>query len=118
MTVVIEGDRIAAVGKDAAPEGRRIDLAGKTIMPGMTVGHWHGEFVGIGPPTFSAGRGGTFLGTEQPPAILALQAANAMRNALMSAVLRLAPGSGSNNIDGQMKMRVDSGLIAGPLLPR
>src|SRR3546814_13914129 len=107
MTVVIEGDRIAAVGKDAAPEGRRIDLAGKTIMPGMTVGHWHGEFVDIGPPTFSTGRGGVFLGTEQPPAILALQAANAMRNALMSGVMRVVSGSCSNNIDVQMKMAVD-----------
>jgi imidazolonepropionase-like amidohydrolase len=115
MTVVVDGGRIAAVGKDGAGlgEGRRIDLAGKTLMPGMTVGHWHGEFVDIGPPLFASGRAGTFIGTEQPPAILALQAASALRSALMSGVLRVISASCSNNLDGQMKMALDSGLIEG-----
>jgi imidazolonepropionase-like amidohydrolase len=117
MTVVVEDGRIVRVDGEKPPKGgRRIDLAGKTIMPGMTVGHWHGEFVNIGPPTFSTGRGGTFLGTEEPPAILALQAANAMRNALMSGVMRVVSGSCSNNIDAQIRMAVDRGLIEGPHL--
>jgi imidazolonepropionase-like amidohydrolase len=115
MTVLVEDGRIARVDKGAATTGgRRIDLGGKTILPGMTVGHWHGEFADIGPPTFSHGRGGTFLGTEQPPAILALQAAKAMRTALMSGIMRVVSGACSNNLDAQMKLAVDSGLIEGP----
>src|SRR5687768_16281435 len=107
MTVTVEGRRIVGVDRSSGPaEGRKVDLGGRTIMPGMTVGHWHGEFVDIGPPTFSSGRGGTFLGTEQPPAILALQAANAMRIALRSGVMRVVSGSCSNNLDVQMKMAV------------
>jgi imidazolonepropionase-like amidohydrolase len=115
MTVVIEDGRITGVDKTGGPaEGRKVDLGGGTIMPGMTVGHWHGEFVDIGPPTFSSGRGGTFLGTERPPAILALQAANALRIALQSGVMRVVSGSCSNNIDAQMKMAVEMGLVEGP----
>lgn len=115
MTVVIQGDKIVSVGKEAhLQEGdRRIDLDGKTLMPGMTVGHWHGEFVNIGPPLFSSGRAGTFLGEEKPPAILALQYANALRAALMSGVTQVISGSCGHNHDAQMKMAVDSGLIEG-----
>jgi imidazolonepropionase-like amidohydrolase len=118
MTVVVEGDKITRVGRDVpSQEGdRRINLNGKTLMPGMTVGHWHGEFSEIGPPLFSKGRAGTFLGEEKPPAILALQYANAMRAALMSGVTQVVSGSCGHNHDIQMKMAVDMGLIEGPCI--
>ncbi|HYB54388.1 MAG TPA: amidohydrolase family protein, partial [Thermoanaerobaculia bacterium] len=45
-TVVVEGNRIAAVGPTsqvAVPAGaRRIDVAGKTVLPGFIDVHWHG----------------------------------------------------------------------------
>ncbi|HVF37213.1 MAG TPA: amidohydrolase family protein [Sphingomicrobium sp.] len=45
-TILIEGDRIAALGPTAAvtiPAGTRtIDLSGKTIIPGLIDAHWHG----------------------------------------------------------------------------
>ena len=48
-TVLIDGNRIAAVGPTATvsfPAGTRtVDVAGKTIIPGLIDGHWHG-FVG------------------------------------------------------------------------
>jgi len=51
-TVVIEGERIAAVGPDgevAVPEGAtRIDAAGKTVLPGLWDMHTHlGEVDGV-----------------------------------------------------------------------
>ena len=46
-TILIEGDRIAAVGPSAAvtyPAGTRtIDVSGKTIIPGLIDAHWHGS---------------------------------------------------------------------------
>ena len=46
-TILIDGDRISAVGPAAAisyPAGTRIiDLAGKTIIPGLIDAHWHGS---------------------------------------------------------------------------
>jgi imidazolonepropionase-like amidohydrolase len=116
MTVVVEGDRIVSVGKDALPRAgdRRIDLAGKTLMPGMTVAHWHGEFVDIGPPLFGSHRAGTFLGEEKPPALLALHYANAMRAAIQSGVTQVVSGSCGHNHDIQLRMAKESGLIEGP----
>jgi len=46
-TILIEGDRISAVGPTAAvsyPAGTRtIDVSGKTIIPGLIDAHWHGS---------------------------------------------------------------------------
>jgi Tol biopolymer transport system component/imidazolonepropionase-like amidohydrolase len=44
-TVVIDGNRIAAVGANVAPpaDAKVIDVAGKTIMPGIVDVHWHGS---------------------------------------------------------------------------
>ncbi|QDP20579.1 amidohydrolase family protein [Sphingomonas xanthus] len=46
-TILVDGDRISAVGPAAAvsyPAGTRtIDLAGKTVLPGLIDAHWHGS---------------------------------------------------------------------------
>lgn len=43
-TVLVDGNRIAAVGRDIAipADARRIDASGKTIIPGLIDQHWHG----------------------------------------------------------------------------
>lgn len=43
-TVLVEGNRIVAVGKDVAipADAKRIDASGKTIVPGFIDAHWHG----------------------------------------------------------------------------
>ncbi|WP_265530494.1 amidohydrolase family protein [Sphingomicrobium marinum] len=45
-TILIDGDRISAVGQTAAmtyPAGTpTVDLTGKTVMPGLIDAHWHG----------------------------------------------------------------------------
>lgn len=43
-TVVVDGNRIVAVGKAVAipADAKRIDATGKTIVPGFIDGHWHG----------------------------------------------------------------------------
>ncbi len=43
-TVVVDGNRIVAVGKDIAipADAKRIDASGKTIVPGFIDAHWHG----------------------------------------------------------------------------
>jgi imidazolonepropionase-like amidohydrolase/Tol biopolymer transport system component len=44
-TLVVDGNRIAAVGSGVAiPAGAKVvDVAGKTIMPGIVDVHWHGS---------------------------------------------------------------------------
>ncbi|MEO6276271.1 amidohydrolase family protein [Roseateles sp.] len=43
-TVVVDGNRIVAVGQDIAIplDAKRIDASGKTIVPGFIDAHWHG----------------------------------------------------------------------------
>jgi imidazolonepropionase-like amidohydrolase/dipeptidyl aminopeptidase/acylaminoacyl peptidase len=43
-TVLVDGNRIVAVGKDVAipADAKRIDASGKTIIPGLIDAHWHG----------------------------------------------------------------------------
>ena len=40
-TVVIEGDRIASVGRDAPSGARTIDVRGRTVLPGLIDAHVH-----------------------------------------------------------------------------
>lgn len=44
-TVLVDGNRIAAVGKDVVipADAKRIDASGKTIVPGFIDAHWHGS---------------------------------------------------------------------------
>jgi len=46
--VVVDGNRIVAVGVNGdvplPPDARRIDVAGKTLIPGLVDAHWHGAF--------------------------------------------------------------------------
>src|SRR5213079_1025061 len=57
--IVVAGGRIAAAGPRAAvkvpPSARRIDLAGKTIVPGLWDMHAHFEQVEWGPVYLAAG---------------------------------------------------------------
>jgi len=43
-TVLVDGNRIVAVGKDIAipADAKRIDASGKTVVPGFIDAHWHG----------------------------------------------------------------------------
>jgi len=52
-SVVVEGDKIAFVGDDsdalafAGPDARKVDLAGKLVLPGLVDAHTHPGMVGI-----------------------------------------------------------------------
>ena len=43
-TVLVDGNRIVAVGAGLAvpADAQRIDISGKTVIPGLIDGHWHG----------------------------------------------------------------------------
>jgi imidazolonepropionase-like amidohydrolase len=77
-TVVVDGNRITSVGNgaaDAGPDDRIVDLAGRTLMPGMVTCHFHSTYdeLGAKPAPF---------GLEQPPAYQALVAAQNAETAL------------------------------------
>ena len=73
--VVVDGDRIVAVGTgpfpSGGPEDRVIDLGGRTVMPGMVNCHFHATYHNLGatPAPF---------GLEEPMALQAVRAVNSL----------------------------------------
>jgi imidazolonepropionase-like amidohydrolase len=116
-SVIVADDRILSVGRGEPPDHATvIDLAGKALMPGMSVCHWHGEFLEIGPPRFGPPHAGICLGEEQPPAVLALIAARSLQGALLSGVTNIMSASCSHDLDWQLVEAMRLGLFVGPRL--
>jgi imidazolonepropionase-like amidohydrolase len=102
LTVVVENDRITAVTHDVIDglDGDRvIDLGGKVLMPGMVSAHGHID------------RGEPRVG---PEGILMAVAIRNCRIMLESGFTGMASAGVSHNIDTQLKICIDAGLIIGP----
>ena len=110
-TVVVEGERITAVGFNGdtpkpAAQDTVYDLNGRSLMPGMVQCHYHVAYDNI--DTLID------LDLKHPPTYLTLVAA---RNAelLLRSGFTGAVGAGSlHNIDVTLKRAIKNGLIQGP----
>ncbi|NQZ96821.1 MAG: amidohydrolase family protein [Myxococcales bacterium] len=112
VSVVVDGDRIAFVGDGdaapAAPGDREIELAGRTLMPGLVLSHFHSTYDGI---TIMPEP----LGLENPPGYLMLVAANNVRKALHCGFTSIvSAGAINDEIDVQLKAAIDDGVVEGP----
>jgi imidazolonepropionase-like amidohydrolase len=111
-SVAIEGKRIVHAGAQAAPVragDRVIDLAGKTLMPGLVQGHFHS---GFGPtPTLGAS---PILGLEAAPPYMGMIAARNARIALQCGVTGVIGSSNGDNLDVCLREAMILGLVEGP----
>jgi imidazolonepropionase-like amidohydrolase len=111
--VVIDGDRIAAVGPGPGPEAaqgdRAVDLAGRVVMPGMVNCHFHATYHNLGstPAPF---------GLEEPMAMQAVRAVNSLELLVHSGFTSAVSAGAPFAIDASMKAAIDRGLIPGPRL--
>ena len=111
MSVVIDGECIASVGAApvaAKPGDRVVDLAGKTVMPGIVSGHFHASYnnITIQPEP---------LGVERPENYLALVAAKNLKLALECGITSVvSSGANAGTIDADVWLAIQEGLIPGP----
>ena len=114
-TIVIEGDRIAAVIQERDEIGTNdtvIDLKGKTVMPGMCIGHFHAEYDRITTmPWFNQG-------SEAPPGLAMAYAIKNMKIALHAGFTSAVGSACAYDIDVCLDMAMAEGVCEGPrILP-
>jgi len=112
-TIVVEGERIAAVATNGdAPKPSAhdavYDLAGRTLMPGMIQCHYHVAYDNID-SMFD-------LDMKHPPTMLTLIAAKNAELLLRSGFTGAVGAGTLHNIDVTLKRAIDDGLIPGPRL--
>ena len=115
VDVLVEGQRISAIEPSAHPEriavgagSREVDLAGRTLMPGMFSCHFHSVFDGVTPIAAPG------TGLHQPPAYMALVAGRNARLALDNGVTSVIGSSTAYWIDAQLKRAIEDGIQPGP----
>ncbi len=112
-TVVIEDDRIAAVADGSGGQpgwddaDRIVDLAGRTVMPGMVLAHYHGTYrdLGLTPEPF---------GLEATPALQSIRAASNFRLALDCGFTGVISAGSPNGVDVAVKRAIAEGAAQGP----
>ena len=112
VSVVLEGNRITGVSDDApdAADGDRvIDLAGKTLMPGMWQGHFHSGF-----GAFGGGTAAPLLGLEEPTAYLGMLAGKNATTALQCGFTSIIGSSNGQGLDVCLKEAILAGVVEGP----
>ena len=111
-TVTLDGARIVSVASAGAklPDDA-IDLNGMVLMPGLITCHYHADFYKF---TLAQGLAGDPLGKELPPGVLM---AIAVRNAgvlLESGFTGYIGAACGHDIDAQLKLAINEGIIPGP----
>jgi imidazolonepropionase-like amidohydrolase len=111
-TVVIEGERITeitdgAVDPPAGADDHVVDLAGRTVMPGMATCHFHSTYEELGATSAP-------YGSEHPPAYLALLAHKNLMLALRWGFTTVVGAGGSQEVEPGVKAAIEQGLVPGP----
>ena len=112
QTVVIDGDRIAAVtGAPLDPATTAgdtiVDLGGRTVMPGMATCHFHSTYENLGATQAP-------YGSEHPPAYMSLLShANLMKALRCGYTIAVGAGAGQD-VEPGVAAAIDDGLVEGP----
>lgn len=105
--LLVEGSRVARVASQAdlpCPDGAvRVDLEGKTLMPGLIDCHDH----------LANLEGSMVQRAATPPTLAVFKAAESFKKTLLAGFTSIRDASG---VDQGMKMAVEQGLIPGPRL--
>ncbi|MCL4517628.1 MAG: amidohydrolase family protein [Thaumarchaeota archaeon] len=106
VNMLIEGGRITKVAKNVSPEGERIDLGGRFVLPGLF--NMHNNLSLVFP----------FKDTDldEPPAITVLRCYRRAHDALVAGVTTLRTVGEQNRVDIYLRKMIESGWVPGPRL--
>ena len=111
-TVIVEGERITQIlpagASETQPGDRVVELAGRTLMPGLACSHFHSTFENVSPIS------GPSLGLQAPPAYLAMLAAKNARIAIDCGVTHALCSSTPYATDAALKLAIEDGTLPGP----
>jgi len=113
-SVLLRGDRIAAVGAVAegeaatSPSATVLDVSGLTVMPGLIDAHCH---VTLGEPASN-----DELFYHRPPAMAALLAAFNVGKILRAGVTSFLDVDGLHNIGPALRDAIEAGIVEGPTM--
>lgn len=110
-TVVVEGERISAVGTNGSvpkptAQDTVYDLGGKSLMPGMVMCHYHVAYDNVA--TMND------IDMKHPPTFLTLIAAKNAELLLRSGYTGAVGAGTMHNIDVTLKRAINAGMIPGP----
>ncbi len=121
-TVVVEGNWITGVtgaaltggaptggtrADGARPDDVVVDLAGRTLMPGMVSGHFHTTYHNVGGESLP-------FGLERPPAYQALRALANAQLALARGFTSVVGASAAFDVDASLAAAIRDGVVEGP----
>jgi imidazolonepropionase-like amidohydrolase len=111
-TIVIEGERIVAVTSDPAEPSTTgadtvVDLAGRTVMPGMATCHFHSTYHDLGATPAP-------YGSEHPPAYLALLSHANLMKALRCGYTTVVGAGAGQDVEPGVNDAIEGGLVPGP----
>ena len=109
-SLVISGDCIESVAEGPVanqPGDRVVELGGRTVMPGMILGHYHAGY-------WNMEGGRAPLGLDAPAPLQAVRAAANLRLALECGFTGVIGAGAPNGIDPAMKQAIAEGTIVGP----
>jgi imidazolonepropionase-like amidohydrolase len=110
-TVVVEGERISAVGTNGnlpkpTAQDTVYDLGGKALMPGMVMCHYHVAYDNVARMED--------IDMKHPPTFLTLIAAKNAELLLRSGYTGAVGAGTMHNIDVTLKRAINAGMIPGP----
>jgi imidazolonepropionase-like amidohydrolase len=110
-TVIVDGSRIVSVEPDASLDpvsvDEVVDLAGRTLMPGMVTSHFHSTYNELGSTPDP-------LGLDAPPVYLGLIGARNLRTALRCGFTGAISAGAACDVDASLVKGIADGVIEGP----